>query len=110
MAVGRHIQPRATAGQFCSFGLTQLDIRNILAQLLLADDRANLGTLFKCMANFHGLCAGDQFFYKRVVNSAMNDQSRRRGAFLPASAERTTQSNRNRKVKIRVVHHRKRIF
>ena len=62
------------------------------------------------MTNLHRLCTSDQLFDKCIVNGRMNNEARRCSAFLAGAPKSPTQSQRDGKVEISVIHHGQRVL
>ena len=85
--------------------LTDLEIGQVLVELALIDDRADMGARLERVVDDEPLHALRDRIDEAVVNAARHDQARRRRAALPRREERAVDCALDRDLEVGVVEH-----
>ena len=109
-AFGPALEALAARGELRAFLASELDVAQVLLELLLVDDGADVGALLQRVVDLQLFHLLNQRRNEAVVDSSRDDEPARRRAALAGGEERALQRHVHRGVEVRVVEHHLRIL
>src|SRR4051812_6212550 len=108
--LGCALQARAAGGELRAFLLAELDVLQVLVELRLVDDRADVRAFLHRIVDLQILHFRRQRGHELVVNSFSDDEPAGSRAALSGREERALQRHVHRDVEVRVIEHHLRVL